>query len=387
MRDITALAELPGLRTLNACYAQITDFAPLAGMTALTSLELGGTRIADAAPLARMTALTSLNLGHTRIADLEFLLALPRFAAEQAEWLAFADTPAADPARDRRLDLLSRLPPDRCAVETVQYLKGTHPDFRDPPGGARGVGLPVRLAEASPVEVEIRDGRPEAANRGPPERLAPVELAQRLAALRGEARALLAYSAQTQLSALHRGALEHYIAALSLEPPTYLLLDGPMAILAAGARAPYVTDALEDGFVAGWRQMVRAHDELRPLLLPPEEPAAPAPAPDATPEAALDLTRQAREVLEPAAEDGDVGRSTVEVLHAVRDILEAAKARPEERPTLLRRGMAGLGGLLATLLQHGAAAASLQAWALTPQGQAVLAKLAPIFEALLKLLR
>ena len=72
---------------------------------------------------------------------------MPRFAAEEGETLAFDHTPAADPARDRRLDLLSRLDPTRCAVEAVQYLNGTYPDFRDPPGGGVRGRLAQRLAD------------------------------------------------------------------------------------------------------------------------------------------------------------------------------------------------------------------------------------------------
>ena len=107
---------------------------------------------------------------------------LPVFEAEKAQLLQYDDTPAI--ITDSRLDLLSRLPPKRCAVETVQYLKGTHPDFRAPSNGAAPAPLAQRLAEASPVGLEIVDGALEATNPGAPERVAPRELAQRVDALR-----------------------------------------------------------------------------------------------------------------------------------------------------------------------------------------------------------
>ena len=69
--------------------------------------------------------------------------------------------------------MLSRLDPRRCAVETVQYLNGTHPDFRNRSDGSQARPLAERLAGASPVGLEVRDGALQAVNPGTPERLAP----------------------------------------------------------------------------------------------------------------------------------------------------------------------------------------------------------------------
>ena len=154
----------------------------LSGLTGLTSLDLSSTRVADIVVLSGLTGLTSLNLTHTGVADLSVLRELPVFEAEKAQWLQYQETPAAK--NDRRLDLLSRLPGRRCAVETVQYLKGTHQDFHAPGGGVAPAPLAQRLAEASPVALEIVDGALEATNPGAPERVAPKELAQRVDALR-----------------------------------------------------------------------------------------------------------------------------------------------------------------------------------------------------------
>jgi hypothetical protein len=160
----------------------ISDISCLSGLTELTSLDLRGTSVADIAVLSGLTGLTSLNLTHTGVADLSVLRELPVFEAEKAQWLQYQETPAAK--NDRRLDLLSRLPGRRCAVETVQYLKGTHQDFHAPGGGVAPAPLAQRLAEASPVALEIVDGALEATNPGAPERVAPKELAQRVDALR-----------------------------------------------------------------------------------------------------------------------------------------------------------------------------------------------------------
>ncbi len=176
--DLGALRELP---------------AEIVGLDRLENLSLNigpdGQRhyvfrrdISDISCLSGLTELTSLNLTHTGVADLSVMRELPVFEAEKAQLLQYDDTPAI--ITDSRLDLLSRLPPKRCAVETVQYLKGTHPDFRAPSNGAAPAPLAQRLAEASPVALEIVDGALEATNPGAPERVAPKELAQRVDALR-----------------------------------------------------------------------------------------------------------------------------------------------------------------------------------------------------------
>ncbi|SFI92332.1 leucine-rich repeat domain-containing protein [Jannaschia pohangensis] len=266
--DISGLSGLSALRRLRLSDTQVSDISGLSGLSALTHLDLTRTHVDDISALSGLSALTYLSLYETRVRELSVLLSIPVFWDERASLLSFEGTPAADPNNDRRLDLLSRLPGDRCAIETVQYLKGTHPDFRDPPAGG-GAGpdarsVTDRLRDAAEVEVGVRDGKLVAGNASPPKRLAPVERDTRLDALRADVKDLLAEAEQVQLPHVQRSRLQRYAYVLAAEAPTYITLDGPMAILRGALSDRYVTDALDKGFVAGWTHLVATHDELRP---------------------------------------------------------------------------------------------------------------------------
>ena len=69
IRDIAPLAQLTQLRKLDLWNNQIKDVTPLAQLIQLTSLSLGGNQIRDIAPLAQLTQLTSLNLRNNQIKD------------------------------------------------------------------------------------------------------------------------------------------------------------------------------------------------------------------------------------------------------------------------------------------------------------------------------
>ena len=363
----------------------ISDISCLSGLTELTSLDLSRTPVADIAVLSGLTGLTSLNLTHTGVADLSVMRELPVFEAEKAQLLQYDDTPAI--ITDSRLDLLSRLPPKRCAVETVQYLKGTHPDFRAPSNVAAPAPLAQRLAEASPVGLEIVDGALEATNPGAPERVAPRELAQRVDALRTHVAMLIDEARARQVPDSVRVRFERYLQPLQQDEPTYLLLDGPMAFLRGGLGDTYTTDALDGGFVEGWRAMVVMHDDLRPLLLPPEEdtPDLPELTPEATADEGERIADEAIGVLEGNAA---VGESVVAAMKAAKEYFEVAKMDATRRPGMLARGYRAIGGIVGLIVGGVGLIASvmtIQLWAATPQGQAVIVQLQPIFERIIQL--
>lgn len=386
--DAEPLSAMVGLTSLYLSDTPISDAAGLASLVALTSLSLSYTRITDAAALSGLVSLNSLALRDTQVSDLGFLLNLREFVAERGKHLEYSSTPAAQ--NDRRLDLLSRLPPDRCAVETMQYLKGTHPDFREPKGG-EGVGratLAAQLDAASPVELVVEGGRLQARNAGAPERLAPKELGTRIDALRGQVEAVLDEAKGKQMSEDIVKRFRRYAQALKGEEVTYLLLDGPIAALRGGVNDPYITGALDGGFVAMWRALVAMHDDLRPLLLPPEEDDLPELRDDVTAEEGIDLAEKAESALQEALEDGVVGASVVEAMQAATEYFKVAKVEAEKKPLLLR-GAIAVGGVLGAIVglpaMIGAAAEGVmkvQAFLATPAGQALIAVLRPLWEIL-----
>jgi hypothetical protein len=340
-----------------------------------------------------LSGLASLDLSTTHVSDLGFLMSFPLFASEQAKFLRYDNTPVANPQADRRLDLLSRLPPDRCAIETVQYLKGTHPDFGPPQtnGLVNGdaTSLAARLAEASPVEVVLEGGLLQARNAGTPERLAPKELGQRETALREQVAALLDECRRKQVPHDIVRRFERYAKALGHEEVTYLLLDGPIAALRGGLNDPYMTSALDNGFLGMWAQLVKMHDELRPLLLPPVEDDLPDLRDDLTADEGIDLATQAEAALQEGVTGGVVDRSVVEAMQAATEYFKAAKSATEKKASWIKRGAVVLGAVVMSVLEisvdigaYAEAALKVQEFLLTPAGQALVAALRPLWDVI-----
>ncbi|MFT3942414.1 MAG: leucine-rich repeat domain-containing protein [Ancrocorticia sp.] len=76
VRDLSPLAGMKSLKSLNLGSNDIVDVSPLAGLTNLTSLDLGDNDVADVSPLAGLTNLTSLNLRGNDVDDVSPLASL-----------------------------------------------------------------------------------------------------------------------------------------------------------------------------------------------------------------------------------------------------------------------------------------------------------------------
>jgi hypothetical protein len=307
---------------------------------------------------------------------------VPAFAQERAQGLAYRQIPAC--VDDRRLDFLSRLDRKQCARKTVQYLKGTHPDFRPRDTLVQTRSPTDRLAAASTLEITEETGRASIRNVGAPERLAPEEKADRLNTLAMQVDALLEEAEQSQVPPSLKTRLARYGQALRVETPTYIRLDGPMSVLKGAVTDPYVTAGLDQGFLAGWRHLIEAHDALRDLLIPrTEEP--PAPTLGVTPEDGTALVDDALDAAQAAA-GGAFDETLVDTLDSIRDYFDAAKSREEERPALIRKGLGALGGLtvkIVVALGAGSSVVTLTQWVATPQGQAFLLQMRAIFDRIL----
>lgn len=69
LTDLTPLANLTNLRSLDLSQNRISDLTPLANLTNLTTLNLSANKITDISPLANLTKLTTLNLTSNAISD------------------------------------------------------------------------------------------------------------------------------------------------------------------------------------------------------------------------------------------------------------------------------------------------------------------------------
>ncbi|MEL7182288.1 MAG: leucine-rich repeat domain-containing protein, partial [Pseudomonadota bacterium] len=380
--DIGVLSGLTGLTSLRLPDTGVSDIGVLSGLTGLTSLDLSGTGVSDIGVLSGMTGLTSLALRRTGVREIGVLLDLPDFAEERAQFLSYEGIPLCE--TDRRLDMLSRLPPDRCARETVQYMKGTHPDFR-PPEVVGPSTVQARLEAGQSLDLKVQDDHLSVMNMDGAERVAPQELADRLTALRMQTSALLEEAAQAQIPSTLVRRLERYAHALEREAPTYLILDGPMAVLKGSISDPYVVAALDQGFVEGWQYLIDAHDALRELVLP-RAPELPTPRPDVTPEEGIALVEEAVEAATPAVDDNAFDETLVETLAAIRDYFEAAKSETADKPGLIRRGLGALGELSAKVLHVvslSSGVATLTQWFASAQGQAFIVQMRALLDKLL----
>jgi len=81
VEDVTPLANLSNLATLDLQDTQVADLTPLANLTSLTTLELRETEVADLSPLANLSNLTALYLSGTQVADLTPLANLSKLAS------------------------------------------------------------------------------------------------------------------------------------------------------------------------------------------------------------------------------------------------------------------------------------------------------------------
>ncbi|MGC4093742.1 MAG: hypothetical protein QM756_38745 [Polyangiaceae bacterium] len=75
--DLTPLASLPALTTLQLNYGRLSDLSPLSSITSLTTLELFQDNISDLSPLSKLTNLTFLSVAaNPGVSDIEALASL-----------------------------------------------------------------------------------------------------------------------------------------------------------------------------------------------------------------------------------------------------------------------------------------------------------------------
>jgi hypothetical protein len=91
LTDITPLAKLTKVKSLNLDYNEISDLTPLAGLVALEKLHLGSNQITDLSPLENLTNLKFVPLFRNQISDLS-----PIANWSHAEHLALYCNPVSD---------------------------------------------------------------------------------------------------------------------------------------------------------------------------------------------------------------------------------------------------------------------------------------------------
>lgn len=85
LTSIEPLAQLKGLRVLDAGNTGISDLSPLSGLTSLTFLNLSNTKITSLAPLKELKELQILYLENTQVSDVKPLLDLSKLKLVYAD--------------------------------------------------------------------------------------------------------------------------------------------------------------------------------------------------------------------------------------------------------------------------------------------------------------
>ncbi len=114
--DLTPLAQLSGLKTLNLFGVRINDLRPLAGLTRLETLDLRRTPIVDVRSLAGLSSLQILYLDDTKVRDLRPLAEL------SIRELQLSGTPVSDVSPLARLTSLRGLDLASTQVRDVNPL-------------------------------------------------------------------------------------------------------------------------------------------------------------------------------------------------------------------------------------------------------------------------
>ncbi len=125
--DLSPLAGLPGLRSLDLRDTGVADLSQLAGLGGLQSLDFGGTGVTDLSPLARLAGLQSLYFDGTDVADLSPLAGLAGLQCLDLSCTGVADlSPLAGLAGLQGLDLSSTGVADLSPLAGLRGLQSLH---------------------------------------------------------------------------------------------------------------------------------------------------------------------------------------------------------------------------------------------------------------------
>jgi internalin A len=117
LEDVSLLAPLTGLRTLQIYINRVSDITPLAKMTQMERLDLEHTKVQDITPLAKMTSLTQLQLDDTPVNDITPLAGLTKL-----ERLSLRNTKVTDLSPLKNLTSLRSLAIEGSPIADVNAL-------------------------------------------------------------------------------------------------------------------------------------------------------------------------------------------------------------------------------------------------------------------------
>lgn len=358
VKDLQGIEHCLEMTDLNLMGSHIKSLPSLERLNKLERINLVGSQITHIEKLGIIPSLISLDVSRTNVCDIPHILNFPKFADYSAQHLGFQNTPSA--SVNNPMLLLSGMRGKECAEQTVMYLKGEHPDLKDFSGLKKNIE--TILSEASPVEIVSKFGRLSVENIGPSERNNPIELNERLHALKGHIVLIIDEAAFVQCPHTVSRRLGSLLQAFKSEMPIFLLLETHTHLLSATIEDKYTAEMMDAPLLDSVKRLILSVQQLKPFMMPPPDleaaalEAVPEIRNEVSPEDFLDVAKQAHRLLSSEELNRDIEPSVVDTAASFRDNLEDISIN--NKPRLLKRAAARLSGFISLLSN----AATLHTW-------------------------
>jgi Leucine-rich repeat (LRR) protein len=117
VRNLNPLADLTSIQSISIDGTPVTDISPLANLSNLRYLSLTDTNISNLEPISNLTSITSLHLGQTNVSDLA-----PLSKLSSLQFLSLANTRVKDITALSKLNALQTLYLDNTKVDDIEPL-------------------------------------------------------------------------------------------------------------------------------------------------------------------------------------------------------------------------------------------------------------------------
>lgn len=380
------ISSSKGITSFTARFCKLSSLSQLRSMEQLAKIVATNCPLKTLGELGELPSLIYLDISKTNVSDISHILNFPLFANEKAEFLNYSDTPAA--RLNNRFNMVGNIAPNQSAIQTVQYIKGTHPDFKAPEGGALGADLEDRLRDLSPARVVIQGGRICAENQGPTEYRDDEQKSQRLKHLTWLCSGFLEDAAQTQCPQQLMRRISRLLDHTRDDNPIFYIIDSSIRVLRASLDDPYISSGLDAGLLETLKEITLTGDGLRPLMNPPlrRSELAINSLPDITSDPSMEtISRLASDLSNELAKeslDDDISKNVRLVAEDLSNEASSATKKP-----LSALSIKSITGKLAGFVSFLSSAASVHAWIASPAGTALLVYLKTVLDALLALFR
>lgn len=356
--DLQGVEDCFDLQEISVTGSKISSLPSLERLTKLARLNISSSKVSKIENIGIVPSLVSLEVSRTNVADINHIMRLPRFFDLSAKHLGFQDTPSA--LFNNPMRMLSGMKSRDCAKQTVMYLKGEHPDFTDFSGIPKNIA--TILSEASPVEISSKSGKIAVDNIGPTERNNPIELSNRLHALKAHVDLLIKEAAFVQCPPTVSRRLNYLVQAFNTETPVYFVLETHSHLLSATIEDQFTAEMIDAPLLDSIKRLAHSVQQLKPFMMPPPDleavalEAVPSIKDDVSPQDFLAVAEEAHKIISSEELEKDFETSVVDTAASFRDSLEDPSIKTA--PRSFKKVAARLSGFISLLSN----AATLHSW-------------------------